>query len=235
MLKRGIKDGIPIGLGYFSVSFSFGILAVTNGFSILQTLLISMTNLTSAGQFAGITVIASMGTMVEMAITQFIINLRYSLMAISLSQKVNRKFSGISRAILGFSITDEIFAVAVSRKEVSRKYFLGLAILPYIGWSLGTLFGAVCGNVLPQIISEALGIALYGMFIAIVVPDMKKNSRVSIVVAIAIVVSCVLYYVPALSFISSGFSVIISAVIAAAVGAVLSVKYEDRRKTSGRD
>ena len=156
-------------------------------------------------------------------------------MAISLSQKVNRKFSGISRAILGFSITDEIFAVAVSRKEVSRKYFLGLAILPYIGWSLGTLFGAVCGNVLPQIISEALGIALYGMFIAIVVPDMKKNSRVSIVVAIAIVVSCVLYYVPALSFISSGFSVIISAVIAAAVGAVLSVKYEDRRKTSGRD
>jgi len=235
MLKRGIKDGIPIGLGYFSVSFSFGILAVTNGFSILQTLLISMTNLTSAGQFAGITVIASMGTMVEMAITQFVINLRYSLMAISLSQKVNRKFSGISRAILGFSITDEIFAVAVSRKEVSRKYFLGLAILPYIGWSLGTLFGAVCGNVLPQIISEALGIALYGMFIAIVVPDMKKNSRVSIVVAIAIVVSCVLYYVPALSFISSGFSVIISAVIAAAVGAVLSVKYEDRRKTSGRD
>ena len=235
MLKRGIKDGIPIGLGYFSVSFSFGILAVTNGFSILQTLLISMTNLTSAGQFAGITVIASMGTMVEMAITQFIINLRYSLMAISLSQKVNRKFSGISRAILGFSITDEIFAVAVSRKEVSRKYFLGLAILPYIGWSLGTLFGAVCGNVLPQIISEALGIALYGMFIAIVVPDMKKNSCVSIVVAIAIVVSCVLYYVPALSFISSGFSVIISAVIAAAVGAVLSVKYEDRRKTSGRD
>ena len=235
MLKRGIKDGIPIGLGYFSVSFSFGILAVTNGFSVLQTLLISMTNLTSAGQFAGITVIASMGTMLEMAITQFVINLRYSLMAISLSQKVSKRFNGLSRTVLGFSITDEIFAVAVSKKEVTRKYFLGLAILPYIGWAFGTLFGAVCGNVLPQIISEALGIALYGMFIAIVVPDMKKNRFVSVVVVVAIVISSLLYYIPALSWISSGFAVIISAVIAAAVGAVLSVKYEDRRKISDRD
>lgn len=224
MLKRGIKDGIPICLGYFSVSFSFGILAVASGFSVLQTVLISMANLTSAGQFAGITIMASMGSMPEMAVTQFIINLRYSLMAISLSQKLDRKFDTCSRMLLGAGITDEIFAVAMgNRNDVSRRYMLGLISLPYVGWTLGTLCGAVCGNILPDIICEALGIALYGMFIAIVVPDMKKDTLVTVVVAIAIVISCLLYYLPVFSGISSGFSVIISAVIASLIGAALKV------------
>lgn len=228
MLKRGIKDGIPIGLGYFSVSFSFGILAIANGFSVFEAVLISMTNLTSAGQFAGITIIASMGSLIEMAVTQLIINMRYSLMAVSLSQKVDKKFGIPERLLFGFGITDEIFAVAMgSRKEISRKYFLGLIILPYAGWTLGTLAGAVCGNIMPQIICDALGIALFGMFIAIVVPDMKRDSKVVIAVAAAVVISCLLYYVPFFSGISSGFAVIISSVTASAAAAFVSVREGD--------
>lgn len=240
MLKRGIKDGIPIGLGYFSVSFSFGILACANGFSIFEAVLISMTNLTSAGQFAGITIMASMGSLLEMAFTQLIINMRYSLMAVSLSQKVDKRFGVPARLLLGFGITDEIFAVAMgSRKDISRKYFLGLIILPYIGWTLGTLAGAVCGNIMPGIISDALGIALFGMFIAIVVPDMKKNEKIVMTVVMAVVISCILYYVPFFSKVSSGFAVIISAVTASAVAAFVSVRgdseYNKAKSMSGRE
>lgn len=237
MLKRGIKDGIAIGLGYFSVSFSFGILAIANGFSVLEAVLISMTNLTSAGQFAGITIIASMGSLLEMAVTQLIINMRYSLMAISLSQKVDKRFGISARLLLGFGITDEIFAAAMgSRKGISRKYFLGLMSLPYVGWTLGTLAGAVFGNIMPEIICDALGIALFGMFIAIVVPDMKRDIKIVLTVAIAIIVSCILYYVPLFSKVSSGFAVIISAVTAAVAAAFVSVREGNNEKgISGRE
>ncbi len=222
MFSRGLRDGIPIGLGYFSVSFSFGIIAVSSGLTWWEALLISMTTLTSAGQFAGVTVMAAAGSLVEMAITQLVINLRYALMSISLSQKVDEKFKGIYRMLLGFGMTDEIFAVAMnSGKNIKRAYFFGLMVIPYIGWSLGTLSGAICGNILPDIVCDALGIALYGMFIAIVVPGMKRDKSVAIVVAIAIGISCILYYLPIFDKISSGFSVIICSVIASAVGAIL--------------
>lgn len=227
MFGKGIKDGIPIGLGYFSVSFSFGILVVSHGLSWWEALLISMANVTSAGQFAGLTVMTSAGTLIEMVVTQLVINLRYALMSISLSQKVEEKFSGIYRAILGFGITDEIFAVAMGQPgEVTRRYFAGLMVVPYIGWSAGTLAGAVCGNILPEIVCDALGVALYGMFIAIVVPPMKKNKKVAVVVLIAMCCSLILNYVPLVNGISSGFAIIISSVIAAGIGAVLFPKKE---------
>lgn len=225
MLSKGIKDGIPIGLGYFSVSFSFGILAVAEGLTWWEALLISMTNLTSAGQFAGLTVMTSAGSLAELAMTQFIINLRYALMSISLSQKVNNKFKVFSRAVLGFGITDEVYAVAMGNKgTISRSYFTGLIIIPYIGWALGTLGGAICGNILPEIICDALGIALYGMFIAIVLPPMKHDNKIISVVAIAIIISLIFNYVPVVNNISSGFTIIISSVVAAAIGALLYPK-----------
>ena len=229
MKKRfleGIKDGIPIGLGYLSVSFTFGIAAVApgeggNALSVWQALLISMTNLTSAGQVAGLQIMLFGGTLVEMAISEFIINLRYSLMSMSLSQKVNRKFKGIYRWLLGFGITDEIFAVAVSHKgEVSRSYFLGLMTIPYIGWSLGTLLGALSGNLLPAIVCSALGLAIYGMFIAIIVPPMKKSRSTLLVVCIAVILSCLFAYLPGLNKVSVGFTIIICAVAASAIGAI---------------
>ena len=180
-----------------------------------------MTNLTSAGQFAGVTVLAAMGTYVEMAMTQLVINSRYSLMAISLSQKVDGKFRGVWKWLLGFAITDEIFAVAIGHDgSISKEYFSGLISLPILGWSAGTLFGAVLGNVVPEIITTSLGIALYGMFIAVVVPKARENRHVLITVILAIIISTVIRYVPVFSGISAGFAITISAVIASVAGAV---------------
>lgn len=222
-LKKGFLDGVPIGLGYFSVSFTFGILAVANGFYIWEAVLISMTNLTSAGQFAGLTVMAQAGTLFEMALTQLVINLRYSLMSISLSQKVDEKMNTGRRLFFGMFHTDEIYAVAIGQKgKIGAKYFLGLIIAPYFGWALGTLAGAVLGNVLPQIICNALGVALYAMFIAIVIPEMKKSHSVFLIVSLAVMMRCAFYWIPFLkNHVSDGFAVIICAVAASLVGALV--------------
>ena len=227
---KGIKDGIPIALGYFSVSIAFGLMAVEAGCSWVEAILISLTNLTSAGQFAGVTVLAHMGTYIEMALTQLVINSRYALMGISLSQKVNARFKGLWRVILGFAITDEIFAVAIGQEgEISRRYFAGLAIIPIIGWTSGTIVGAVLGNIMPEIITSALGVALYGMFIAVVVPKARENIHVLAVVIIAVAISVALRYIPVFSVISAGFAIIICAVIASAAGAVFFPVKEDEQ------
>lgn len=227
---KGIKDGIPIALGYFSVSIAFGLMAVEAGCTWVEAMLISLTNLTSAGQFAGVTVLAHMGTYIEMALTQLVINSRYALMGISLSQKVNARFKGIWRVILGFAITDEIFAVAIGQEgELSRRYFAGLAIIPIIGWTSGTIVGAVLGNIMPEIITSALGVALYGMFIAVVVPKARENMHVLAVVIIAVAISVALRYIPVFSGISAGFAIIICAVIASAAGAVFFPVKEDEQ------
>ncbi len=217
---QGIRDGSAIGIGYFSVSFTFGIAAVASGLNWWQALVVSLMNITSAGQFAGITVMAAAGSYIEMAVSQFIINLRYALMSISLSQKVDRDFHAGKKMILGFAVTDEIFAVSMSREgEVSSRYFAGLAVLPLLGWDLGTLAGAVLGDVLPASVTAALGLAIYGMFIAIVVPVAKKDRHVLLTVLLAVALSFCLYYLPILNRISSGFAIIICAVAASAVGA----------------
>ena len=220
--KQGIRDGIPIGLGYAAVSFAFGILAVDKDLTVSEAVLISLTNLTSAGQFAGLTIIAELGTLVEMALSQFIINLRYMLMAISLSQKVDDDFKGIWRWILGFAITDEIFAVAIHNPgKIKRNYFMGLTIIPIIGWTPGTLGGALLGNILPAIITNALGVALYGMFIAVVVPKARDDSHVFVAVCIAVAISVALKYIPAFVNLSGGFAIIICTVVASLIAAVL--------------
>lgn len=224
---NGLKSGLPIGLGYLSVSFTFGIIAIKYGLTWWEALIISMLTVTSAGQFAGITMMTSPGHYLEMLISQCTINVRYSFMSISLSQKVNERFKGIWRFIFGFMITDEIFAVASSKKEVSRSFFAGLCVLPYLGWSLGTLIGALLGNILPHALMSALGLAIYGMFVAIVVPDMKKSRSITIVVIIALVLSFMFYYIPTLKNVSAGLAISICAIIAASVGAFLFPIEED--------
>ena len=218
--RRGIKDGIPICLGYYAVSVAFGILTVEKGCTIVQSVLISLCNLTSAGQFAGLTIIAEMGSLIELGLSQLLINMRYMRMAISLSQKLNDDARGIWRWIIGFAITDEIYAVAMSNEKVSRKYFLGLMITPILGWTGGTFTGALLGNILPLMITEALGVALYGMFIAIVVPAAKEDLYVLLTVLIAIACSSAFTLIPALGRVPGGFSIIICTVIASAAGAI---------------
>lgn len=230
--KKGFLDGVPIGLGYFSVSFTFGILAVANGFYVWEAVLISMTNLTSAGQFAGLTVMAQAGSLMEMALTQFVINLRYSLMSLSLSQKVDKQMNTGRRLFFGMFHTDEIYAVAIGQKgKIGWKYFTGLIIAPYLGWTLGTLVGAVLGNVLPVIVCNALGVALYAMFIAIVVPEMKKSHHMFLIVSLAIVIRCAFYWIPFLrEKVSDGFAVILCAVIASLLGALFFPLPENAEK-----
>ena len=216
-LLQGFKDGSAIGIGYLSVSFTFGLAAVSSGLDWWEALLVSVMNLTSAGQFAGITIMAAAGSYIEMAVSQLVINLRYALMSISLSQKVDPRFHAGRKMLLGFAVTDESLISMSWEREVSSQYFLGLAVLPYLGWTFGTLAGAVCGNILPQNISDALGLAIYGMFIAIIVPAMKKDSRILKITLLAL--SFALYYLPGVCNISSGFAVIICAVLASAAGA----------------
>lgn len=220
---------MPIGLGYFSVSFGFGIMAVSLGLDILPTVLISMTNLTSAGQAAGVKIIAENGSFAEMALTELVINLRYALMSIALSQKLDESFTLKNRLGVSFGITDEIFAVSSSQKgKINALYMYGMILISFIGWVSGTFLGAFAGNILPEKISLSLGITLYGMFIAIIFPALKKSAGVAVAVAISCALSLVLEYVPVFNFISGGFAIIISAIAAAALAAfVFPIKEED--------
>lgn len=233
--SKGLKDGIPIAIGYFAVSFAFGISAGTVLHSWILATFISMTNLTSAGQFAGLNIMASAtGTFVEMAVASLFINLRYSLMAISLSQKVAPSFGTFKRILLATGITDEIYAVSMAQRgRVTATYFLGLSLLPYLGWSGGTLAGAVCGQILPSMVVNALGVALYGMFIAIVVPEMKSQRSTLIAVLIAIALSFAFKYAPVLNGVSAGFAIIICAVIASLVCAWLFPIKDSKTKSGG--
>ena len=222
----GLKSGIPIGMGYLAVSFTFGITAVLLGLNVWQTTLISMLTLTSAGQVAGINIMIIPGMYIDMFISQLTINLRYSFMAVALTQKTESKFKGIFEALLGFFITDEIFAVAISKEEITRKFFFGLSILPYFGWAIGTLLGALLGNVLPEILMGAFSIAIYGMFIAIIIPPCKKDIKTLIVVLITILISICFYYLPYLNKISTGISISICAILAAVIGAIFFPRKE---------
>lgn len=225
---KGVRQGIPIALGYLSVSFSIGILAVKAGLSVSAAVAISMTNVTSAGQAAGIGVIAAGGSYLELALTQFCINLRYALMGLSLSQKLDQTFQHIiHRFLTAFGITDEIFAVAVSQDgQISAPYLYGLMSLPLIGWSLGTFLGAAAGEILPKIITDALGIALYGMFFAIFIPPMRKQK--SIVFAVLVAAGCSIICKYCLPFISSGFAIILCGVLTAALCAWLFPRKEEQ-------
>ena len=219
----GIKDGFPICLGYLSVAFAFGITAVNSGLDIWQAVLISMLNVTSAGQLAGVPIMIAGGSLLELGATQFIINLRYSLMSISLSQKFGKSMRLVDKVLVSFVNTDEVFAVSSSKgMEIGRRYMYGITLTPFIGWTLGTLLGAVAGNILPEIVISALGIAIYAMFVAIVTPVAKKEKPVLLCSLSAVVLSCIFYYVPFLkTHISSGFAIIICTVIASVIFALV--------------
>ncbi len=216
----GIRDGIPIALGYLSVSFGFGILAASLGLSPLEAFLVSATNLTSAGQVAGIEVIAAGGTLWEMAVTQLVINIRYFLMALSLSQKLDGSFHTPQRLLAAYGITDEIFGVSHSKEgKLTPLYLYGLIAIAFLGWTSGTLLGALAGDVLPKVLTDSMGIMLYGMFLAVILPEARKSRGALAVIVIAAAISILFRYV--LTAVSGGFAIILSAVAAAALVALL--------------
>ena len=219
---EGIRDGIPICLGYFSVSMAFGLTAVLSGLPIWAAVVISLTNLTSAGQFAGMNLIAAQGALVEIGLTTLIINLRYFLMSISLSQKVEQKMSIKERLMVSFGITDEIFAVSMKRDhEVTTAYMMGLMLTPIVGWTSGTFVGAVATSFMPEVLSHALGIALYGMFIAVIVPPAREHKNVLFAVLLSIGASVAFKYLPILNHLSDGWTIILITMVVCVIAAWL--------------
>lgn len=231
--KKGLIDGLPIGIGYLSVSFAFGIMAVQCGLSPLEALLISMTNLTSAGQLAGVPIIAGGGSLIELAATQLIINSRYALMSVSLSQKLDSKVTLPQRLLIAFGNTDEIFAVSMGNKEkIAQKYFYGVMLVSWLGWSSGTIIGALAGAALPKFITSALGVAIYAMLVAVVVPQIKSDKYCALCVLLAVALSCGFNFLPILKDFAAnygGFVIIICAVIASAVLALVHPVEEEEQ------
>jgi predicted branched-subunit amino acid permease len=229
---EGIRDGIPICLGYFSVSMAFGLTAVLSGIPIWAAVVISLTNLTSAGQFAGMNLIAARGALVEIGLTTLIINIRYFLMSISVSQKVDQKMTMKERMAVAFGITDEIFAVSMQRDhELTTAYMAGLILTPVLGWTGGTLVGAVATSLMPPILSNAFGIALYGMFIAIIVPPAKEQKNVLFAVLLAIAASVACKYIPVIKNLSSGWTIILITLVVCVIAAWL-FPVEEREENS---
>lgn len=236
---RGLKKGFPICLGYIPVSFTFGLIAVKMGFNPLEATIISMTNMASAGQFAGIRLIEGGAPYIELVITTFVINLRYMLMSLSLSQKVASDMPFYKRAIMAFCITDEVFALAAMEKDdVSFPFFGGLMTTPIAGWTLGTLLGAVASSLLSPMLQGCFGIALYCMFIAIIIPPARKGRKVAIAVVVSALLSCFFKYVPGLNVLSKsgggGWAIIVAAILGAAICAsIKEIKRFRRRMLKG--
>lgn len=220
--QYGLKRGFPIALGYLPVSFTFGLMAVSGGLPVWMTVFISMSNLTSAGQFAGTNLILSGAGFLEITLTTLIINIRYMLMSLSLTQRLDLSMSLPKRLLISFGVTDETFTVAsMEQGRLSFQYLTGLMIGPFFGWSLGTLLGASICSTLPESLSSAMGIALYGMFIAIILPPAKESKPITSIIVLSVAAACILRYVPLFQPVSSGFRIIIASLIGAGIGALL--------------
>lgn len=213
---------MPVCIGYFSVSFGFGAMAVAQGLSIWHAILISATNLTSAGQFAGLTVIAAGSALIEMVLTQLVINSRYALMSLALGPRFGPNVGTGRRLAAAFFNTDEIFALGMAREgKLTASYFIGAGTVAAIGWTCGTALGALAGSLLPLSIRAALSVLLYGMFIAIVVPQARQEKTVLLNVVLALIFSCLFSWVPVLQNVSAGLAIVICTVASAAICALV--------------
>lgn len=230
--KKGLRDGVPIALGYFAVAFTLGIVAKNAGLSVFQAILAAALTNASAGGYAGFTLIAENASFAEMAITQFVVNARYLLMAAALSQKLHPKTSTLHRSIIGFDVTDEIFGISVAVKgDLNPFYNYGAMTVSIPCWALGTGLGVLMGNILPQSLVSALSVGLYGMFLAIIIPPARKNKIIAGLVIISMSLSFAFAKLPFICNISSGMRIIILTVIISLAAAVLfPVKDEEDKK-----
>lgn len=219
---RGIRDGIPICLGYFAVSFALGIAGRGVGMNAVQAFVMSLTMVASAGQFAAITLIGAGAGIIEMITTTIVVNLRYLLMSCSLTQKLSPETKLLHRLALSYCMTDEIFGLSISVDGFLRPvYTYGITMISVSGWCLGTVLGVVAGNILPALVTNALGVAMYGMFLAIIIPPAKENHFLGALVAVSMAASGLFSILPYLKAISSGFRVIILTILLAGIAAVI--------------
>ena len=220
--QKGVKDGIPIALGYMAVSFTFGIIAKQSGLNPFEAVFLSITNFTSAGQFAGLTLIATSAAFLEIALTQLIINSRYFLMSAALSQKIDQRTPLIHRMLMAIGISDEVFGLSMTvQGKLNPYYTYGIISMAMPGWALGTLLGVVSGNVLPPRMVSALSIALYGMLLAVIIPPAKGNKMLTVLIIISMVTSLLFASLPILNTISSGVKIILLTIVIAGIAAIL--------------
>ena len=220
--KKGIKDGIPIALGYFAVCFTLGIVAAKAGLTAFQALLATGLTNASAGGYAGFSIIAESGGYIAMAISQLIVNARYLLMSASLSQKLKPETSFLHRALVAFDVTDEIFGISIAvNGNLNPFYNYGAMTVAIPGWCLGAFFGVIMGDILPASLVSALSVGLYGMFLAIIIPPARKNKVIALLVAVSMALSLAFSKLPFICEISSGMRVIILTIVISLAAAII--------------
>lgn len=233
--RKGLADGLPICLGYISVAFTFGMMTTEKGLPIWSAVLISISNFTSSGQFAGTTLLAAGASYLQIALTTFIINIRYILMGVSLSQKLPTNLPIWQRCLIAFGNSDEIFAVSMQQKgQLNLSYYWGIFLPPWAGWTLGTLAGATAVSLLPEPLRSALGIAIYGMFAAVIIPPARRLKPVAFTVLVSAIISCLFFYLPGLKEIGKGWVIIICAILAPIIS-VLRFPTPSEVKTSSEE
>ena len=219
--RLGLRRSVPVALGYFAVAFTFGIFCTKNGLPPLAAALLSLTNLSSTGQFVGVEIFGRFGSLFEMGLAVLVVNLRYLLMSFALTQRLDPRVGIGQRLFLAWGVTDEIFALGLLERPLTFAYYAGLMPLPILGWSSGTMLGALLGQVLPASIQSAFGIALYAMFIAIVVPPTKSSRPLQIIVALSALFGVLLAFLPGTRELDLGWRIIIVGVAVSAIGATL--------------
>ena len=221
-LVKGVRDGIPIALGYFAVSFSLGIAARSAGLTAFQAMLASFTNNASAGEFAAFTLIGAGAGYGEVALMTLIANARYLLMSCALSQKLDSSVSVGHRMLIGYDVTDEIFGICVSVDgRLNPFYAYGAMLVALPGWAVGTYLGVRMGSILPARLVSALSVALYGMYIAIILPPARRSRFVAGLIAASMALSALLTCLSFFQFLSSGMRVILLTVALSAAAAIL--------------
>ena len=203
-LKTGMHDGMPVALGYFAVSFALGIAMKNAGMTAFQGFLMSLLNLASAGEYAGVQVISSAGSLFQMALITFIANARYLLMSCSLSQKLDEDVTVPQRLLIGYGVTDELFSLGIAQKHLRPAYYYGAELISVPAWAIGTALGIIAGNVLPAIIVNALSVALYGMFLAVIIPPARSNPFIRIIVLVSFLCSFLASVMPLTGSLPSG-------------------------------
>lgn len=228
---KGMKDGLPVALGYLAVSFTLGIAAVKSGLTPFQAFATSALNNTSAGEFAAFSLIGAGVSYMEIALTTLILNMRYILMSCALSQKIDKHTPIVHRFLMAYDVTDEIFGLSImSEGRLDPKYTYGLIAISAPSWAIGTYLGAVMGSVMPAGVLSAMNLALYGMFIAVIVPPAKKDKTIAVVIAVSMLSSLMFSILPGLREISSGIVVIILTVVISLAAAILFPVCGDKKE-----
>lgn len=236
---QGMRDGIPISLGYLAVSFSLGITAKNAGLTAFQGMLASFLCNASAGEYAAFTCIAANSAYIELAIVTLIANARYLLMSFAMSQRMNPKTSMIHRFLMAYDITDELFGIAIAQNGYLNPYYTyGAVIVAVPGWSVGTFLGVLAGNLLPLRLVSAFSVALYGMFLAIIIPPAKKDKVIALLVAVSFSASYAFSAIPVIKNLSSGNRTIILTVLISSLASIIFPKKEDtntpKRRKNGK-